>query len=90
MTPFSIQHSAFARRRLEEWVGIPVWVTTGEDLVLSKLLWAKEGGSLKQLADVRAILSSGKVAVGDYFERWVRLLDVQQQLDAARTERYGA
>ncbi len=80
----------FARKASREWHGAPIWVTSGEDLVLNKLIWAKESQSERQLADVRAILASGRVELSDYFNRWVVAFDLHEQLDASRETRHGA
>lgn len=87
-SPF--ERAAFERRVADTWHGIPVWVTTGEDLVVSKLRWAKLGGSERQLADVRAILAAGHVTDFTYITRWVDALDLHEQLDASRATRYDA
>lgn len=87
-SPF--ERTAFERRIADTWHGIPLWVTTGEDLVVSKLRWAKLGGSERQLADVRAILAAGHVTDFAYITRWVDALDLHEQLDASRSTRYGA
>lgn len=83
------QHSAMSRRVAVDWHGTPLWVTSGQDLVISKLLWSRSGGgSHKQRADVRMILSSGKVELDDYFERWLQVFDLAGELEASREARY--
>lgn len=42
-----------------------------EDLILSKLEWAKESHSLLQLDDVRNLLRSVKDLDGTYLNQWV-------------------
>jgi len=49
----------FGRRRKSEIDGIGFWVISKEDLILSKLAWAKESLSEKQFLDIRNLLESG-------------------------------
>lgn len=49
----------FARRRRSEIDGVAFWVISKEDLILSKLAWAKDSLSEKQFIDIRNLLESG-------------------------------
>ena len=54
-TPFA--HEEFGRRR-EAFIGdFQTTIISCEDLILSKLLWAKDSGSEMQLRDVRNLLA---------------------------------
>lgn len=46
----------FERRRLVHVDGHPLWMVSPEDLILSKLVWAKDSRSELQLRDVRSVL----------------------------------
>ena len=52
--PFSEEE--FRRRQPIDFFGVELDVASLEDVVLSKLEWAKLGGSARQLEDVRALL----------------------------------
>ena len=39
------RHAEFERRKLVEFAGISTWITSREDLILSKLVWARDSGS---------------------------------------------
>ncbi len=78
----------FERRVTKDWHSTALSVITGEDLALSKLEWARSSMSARQLADVRAIMSSGAVNDAAYFEFWVETLDLYAVLDACRTAGY--
>ena len=52
------QESLFLRRRKIPIDKIPVWITSLEDLILAKLLWAKDSLSELQINDVRSLLKS--------------------------------
>lgn len=49
----------FGRRRKSEIDGIGFWVISKEDLILSKLEWAKDSLSEKQFLDIRSLVESG-------------------------------
>jgi len=76
--PFS--QAEFARRQPIEVEGMPLWVASVEDIILSKLEWAKLGGSARQLEDVAALL---RVAAEEldraYLDRWIDELGLHQQ-----------
>jgi hypothetical protein len=39
------RHAVFERRKAVEFAGISAWITSREDLILSKLVWARDTGS---------------------------------------------
>jgi hypothetical protein len=49
----------FERRRRVQMPDFAAWIVSKEDLILSKLVWAKESGSELQMRDVRALLAGG-------------------------------
>jgi len=66
-------------RRCEVSLGdVQTCIVSREDLILSKLVWARDGGSELQRRDVRALLS-GKPD-RDYLERWAQALEVTSLL----------
>ena len=81
--PFSL--SEFERRRRVEIDGLAVWIATAEDTIVSKLEWARAGGSERQVRDVAGILDvSGERLDLDYIERWVAELDLDPVWERAR------
>ena len=48
----------FERRRRVALPGFEAWIVSREDLILSKLAWAKDSGSELQMRDVRALLAA--------------------------------
>ena len=54
-----IEADKFGRRRRSEIDGISFWVISKEDLILSKLDWAKDSLSEKQFIDIRSLVESG-------------------------------
>ncbi|MEK7305683.1 MAG: hypothetical protein AAB034_05980, partial [Nitrospirota bacterium] len=60
----------FARRRPVSIAGQPVCIVSPEDLILSKLDWAKDSRSQLQLDDVRNLLGSVQGLDIAYLIRW--------------------
>ena len=57
--PSPFEKAKFNRRRLSEIDGVPFWVISKEDLIISKLAWAKDSLSEKQFGDIRNLVESG-------------------------------
>jgi len=74
----------FARRRRVPVDGFEVWVVAPEDLILSKLHWAKDSHSELQLRDVRTLLTSLASLDEDYLARWARKLGLERLLAEVR------
>ena len=74
----------FERRLATEFFGTSLHVASLEDVLLSKLEWAKLGGSARQIEDVRALL---RVCAGHidltYLDRWLDVLGVRALWDLA-------
>ena len=68
----------FARRRQIDLVDFQTWIVTREDLILSKLYWAKSSKSELQLRDVRNLLGSDVDA--DYLRSRAEVLGVNELL----------
>lgn len=85
--PFS--EAEFARRRLVEYEDARLWVATVEDLIISKLEWARLGGSARQLEDVAALVRIASGLDDAYLSRWIAELGLAEQWQAARNVRSG-
>ena len=72
LTKEPFDQSRFARKREQEVFGIRVKVSTAEDTILAKLLWAdKSGGSQKQFTDaLRVFEVQYKNLDLSYLDRW--------------------
>ena len=67
--------SEFSRRFATELLGTRVFVASAEDTILSKLAWARESGSERQLSDVVGIVAScGDALDLAYVDRWAEEL----------------
>ena len=72
----------FSRRQSVELQGIQVWLVSKEDLIISKLFWARDSHSELQLRDVKNLLASGYDV--EYLERWTRKLELSTLLQECR------
>jgi hypothetical protein len=73
--PFSREE--FSRRQSGHLGGTPMSLATPEDTILSKLEWARKGGSDRQLDDVAGIVAvQGSALDTAYIERWSATLGV--------------
>jgi hypothetical protein len=80
--PFS--RIEFGRRQAVDVAGWRLWVATAEDIILAKLEWAKRGGVARQLEDVGVLLRVNQPDLDrDYLRRWVDVLGLQQEWQAA-------
>ena len=81
--PYSIEE--LARRQPAMLMGIATFVASAEDVIISKLEWAKLGSSERQLQDAAGVV---KTRAGDldtiYIEHWVDALDLREQWARAR------
>ena len=76
----------FQRRRTFKLGKTEISVVSAEDLILSKLVWAKDSQSELQLSDVRLLVSSDQKQLDwEYLQNWAIELDVDDQLEAARS-----
>jgi hypothetical protein len=80
-TPYRIHE--FARRREVQLGAVRTWIVSAEDLILSKLVWARESGSDMQLRDVQQLMR-GPLDV-EYLRRWAKDLDVVTRLESLLT-----
>lgn len=76
------RRSEFQRRQRSRIHDLDLWLVTKEDLVLSKLVWAKDSHSELQLGDVRRLLGTGCDQA--YLDRWAGQLEVVELLEECR------
>jgi len=73
-TPY--RRKEFSRKKKISVEGHELYVVAPEDLILSKLEWAKDSKSEVQLRDVRNLLQSVKGLDRRYLARWAKQLGV--------------
>ncbi|MDR3315247.1 MAG: hypothetical protein LBS98_01995 [Coriobacteriales bacterium] len=82
LTGSEFDQSRFARRQTVELFGLGVKVSSPEDTIVMKLLWAKQsGGSEKQLFDVARIYElQAEILDRGYLDIWIGKLGLEGQL----------
>ena len=74
----------FDRRMKINFVGIPLWIVSKEDLVLSKLIWMKDSNSELQSRDIKNLLTGSYDEV--YLTEWARKLKVYELMEKIKSE----
>jgi len=78
--PFSIQE--FKRRRKANIMGLDIWVVSPEDVILSKLEWAKNSESGQQFRDALGVATVQYESLDrDYLYKWAKELKVESSLE---------
>lgn len=72
------QNAEFSNRKQVLIDQCPMWLVSAEDLIISKLLWAKESHSEMQLKDVANLMETVDNLDSEYIDKWVRELDMEQ------------
>ena len=81
-TPYRI--TEFERRRRVELAGVPLWIVSAEDLILSKLEWSRESRSEQQRRDVGLLLEARLDRA--YLGEWAARLGLDELLREAGNE----
>lgn len=78
------RRTEFERRRAIRLADFTTFIVSKEDLILSKLAWARDSRSEMQLGDARNLLTTEYDRA--YLEDWAGKLDVLELLEKARHE----
>ena len=82
-TPYQVKE--FSRRRCVDIGEAKIWMVSPEDLVLSKLHWAKDSRSELQMRDARNLIACAQQLDWQYIETWARDLAVSDLLAEVRS-----
>jgi len=75
----------FRRRQRVSLHDVPLFLASAEDVVISKLEWAKLAGSPRQIEDVATILRARWDTLDhSYLEKWIAELDLKKEWDDAQ------
>jgi len=78
--PFSREE--FQRRQKSNIMGLDVWVVSPEDVILSKLEWARESESSQQFQDALGVAVVQYDCLDrDYLYKWAKELQVESSLE---------
>jgi hypothetical protein len=81
-TPY--REEEFRRRRIARVDGAEMWVVSAEDLILSKLDWARSSRSEVQLRDVKNVTAAQASLDWTYLDAWADRLGVRDLLREVR------
>jgi len=84
LTDSEFDQSRFSRKQNIEFFGKQLNISSPEDTILAKLLWAKQsGGSEKQLFDAAKVYEmQSEVLEAVYLEMWIKELSLEDQFTA--------
>jgi hypothetical protein len=83
--PAPFHEQAFQRRLAVTFEGVPTSVISAEDLIVSKLEWARMGESERQVRDAAVVLEKRQHKLDrDYIEKWINELGLTTQWTQAR------
>jgi|SRR5215831_4926693 len=74
----------FDRRQRINFQGSAVWLVSKEDLIISKLFWARDSHSELQLRDVKNLLASGYDV--RYVQQWASKLGLRELLKECQSD----
>jgi hypothetical protein len=76
----------FARRQTASILGVPMYVASPEDTIVSKLEWSRmSGGSERQRRDIAGVVATLRDQLDrTYIERWVHELDLSDEWQQAQ------
>jgi predicted nucleotidyltransferase len=69
------RQTEFARRKRVELNGFSTWIVSKEDLIISKLDWARDSESDFQFRDIKNLVESGCDV--SYIDHWTRELNLE-------------
>lgn len=79
------RQTEFKRRKQVQFGDIKIWIVSAEDLVISKLFWAKDSHSEQQLKDVENIMQSQPNIDRPYMESWIKSLGLEKLYERYRS-----
>jgi len=82
------QRSVLLRKKNVIIDNAQMWLISAEDLILMKLLWAKESHSEMQLKDVSNMIATISNIDMNYIETWIKMLGLEQLLIEAKKSGY--
>jgi hypothetical protein len=82
-TPFDA--SRFSRREIVDIAGVYLYTASPEDILITKLWWAKLGESERQISDAAGIIQVQRESLDmGYINGWVAALELEEQWSAAQ------
>ncbi len=89
MQPDAFDQSRLDRRAAKKILGRNVYFSSAEDLLLMKLRWYRQSGSMRNMEDARSIVDiSGDALDWRYIEAWAAKLGVANELGKLREKNF--
>jgi len=82
----SYRNTEFQRKRRVKLDDIEIWIVSPEDLIISKLYWAKDSLSGMQINDVKNILQSITNIDNDYIQSWIQALKLDHVYEKVKSD----
>lgn len=76
----------FKRRKRMQLGELSIWIVAPEDLIVSKMFWAKDSLSEMQIRDVRNLFSNIKNLDNEYIQDWVQKLELNEVFDKVKAD----
>lgn len=71
------RRTEFQRKQRAKFDENEIWIVSPEDLIISKLYWAKDSFSEMQIKDVKNLQNSLVNLDTDYIKKWVHILELK-------------
>ena len=82
----SYRNTEFQRKRRIQLDNTGIWIVSPEDLIISKLYWAKDNLSQVQISDVNNLLKSIKCLDNEYIQLWIENLKLNHVYNMVKTD----
>ncbi len=69
------RQTEFRRRRIVDFLGLPIYIVSAEDLLLSKLIWIQEVQSNLQIEDIKNLCTVEGLDQ-EYIYTWIKALNL--------------
>lgn len=76
----------FERKKIINFEGENIFITSPEDLIISKLFWARDSMSEIQIKDIKNLMISVLDLDYDYIAKWVKSLKIENIYRKAKDE----
>ncbi len=80
------RNAEFQRKQRILFDDMHIWIVAPEDLIISKLCWAKSASSEMQLNDVQNLLRTVRNLDEDYIHKWVQTLALDEIYKKVKTD----
>lgn len=80
------RNTEFERRRKIKVDNAEIWIVSPEDLIISKLFWAKDSLSQMQIKDVQNLMGTLNNLDMGYIKKWIKVLDLDRVYEKVKKD----